>query len=256
MSVFLRFIFIISFLFAACSESNFTPSELDKERAVAEEQRQIVENLKKQIAAEQQRSQEAIPAQVETQRSEISNMSTLMSELRDAQAGLNENVSQAVDREKFEVEAARNQIIPLMQSLEQNIPHTEEQITLLLGYSYRTPEQETRLKDLQSEITAEKQQLNYLKGQLTALNANSINRMYSLFSQAQDQKRELASYRENLQNELQSRQETVSALLSQTLQSRMSLMMLNQQLRNAEKNYETQQQKVKSLEAQSATPAR
>jgi chromosome segregation ATPase len=249
----IKIIFTV-FILVGCSNRGFTQNdELDNERAIAEQQRQVVENLTKQIESEQQRARDQIPYQIEVQNSQINSATTQMSELRNAQNVLNSDISEAIAREKIEADSQKDQISSLIHALEQNIPHSEEQITILLGISYRTKEQEARLSELRSSVEAQKQQLSYLQSQLAALNAGSIARMNIMFSQAQDQKRELASYSEEVQNQMEQSRATIAELQSQSIQSRMSLMRLNQQLKTAEKNYKEQLEKVKSIEARTGT---
>ncbi|MCC2678589.1 MAG: hypothetical protein K0R29_1165 [Pseudobdellovibrio sp.] len=234
-----------------CNEGNFeTDDRLAAEKAVLEEQKQIVENIKKQIENEQRRSDNAIPIQIENQQTQIGTLGVIISQVREAQSDISTSGSEALSRENLQAQQIQNQVLPQIQSLQQSIPRLEEQITLLTSIGLRSKEQEGRLTELKSQLAEQKILLDNLQSQLTALNVESITRSNQIYRTMLDQRRELASYKEDVQTELDTRREALSSLQTYSLQSRMSLMTLNQQLRNAEQALNAQTKKVRAMENQ------
>jgi len=234
-----------------CNDSDFeTEDRLAAERAVLQEQQQIVDNLKKQIENEQRRSDNAIPIQIENQQTQIGTLGAIISQVREAQSDINSSGTEALSRESLQAQQIQNQVIPQIQSLQQSIPRTEEQITTLTSIGLRSKEQEARLAELKNQLSEQRYLLENLQSQLTTLNVDSITRSNQIYRTMQEQRRELASYKEDIQTELDTRRESLASLQSYSLQSRMSLMTLNQQLRSAEQALNTQTKKVRAMEGQ------
>lgn len=240
---------LVFYLFTSCSEAPSLENEqLINEKTALEEQLQIVETLKKQIETEQQRADNAIPLLIDNQQAQIGNLGALITQVREAQSDVSNMANEALTQERAENQNIQNQVNPQIQMLQQNIPRTEEQITLLTSIGLRSKEQETRLTELKNQLTEQRQQLDNLQKQLTASNVGSLTRSNQIYTTMQEQRRELAGYKDDIQTELDSKRESLATLQSYSLQSRMSLMTLNQQLRSAELNLKQQTEKVQELE--------
>lgn len=232
-----------------CNETNFESADrLSAEKEVLEEQQRIVDNLKKQIETEQSRADKAIPLQIESQQSQIGTLGAVISQVREAQTDISNAVTEALSRESLLAQQIQNQVLPQVQTLQLSIPRTEEQITLLTSIGLRSKEQENRLNELKIQLSEQKKELEALQAQLNALNIDSITRSNLIYRTMNDQRRELSSYKDDVQTELDSRREVLSSLQSYSLQSRMSLMTLNQQLKSAEEALNAQTKKVRAME--------
>lgn len=243
--------FVVTVALASCSENNFESEDrLTAEKEVLAEQQQIVENIKKQIETEQGRADKVIPLQIEGRQTQIGALGAIASQVREAQSDLYNTGREALTRESLQAQQIQNQVLPQIQALEVNIPRTEEQVTLLTSIGLRSKEQEARLADLKNQLAEQKSSLENLKSQLNDLNVESVNRSNQIYRSMIDQRRELASYREDIQSELANEREALSSLQSYSLQSRMSLLTLNQQLKSAEEALDRQSKKVRAMENQ------
>lgn len=234
-----------------CSEGNIENNDsLTAEKEILIKQQQIVENLKKQIETEQNRANTSIPLQIEGHQSQIGVLGAIAAQVREAQSDLSSAGTEALTRESLQAQQIQNQVLPQIQAIELSIPRTEEQITLLTSIGLRSKEQEARLMELKDQLIEQKTALENLRTQLNDLNIESISRSNQIYRTMSDQRRELASYKEDIQSELASEREVLSSLQANSLQSKMSLTTLNQQLKSAEVALDRQKKKVRAMENQ------
>ncbi len=234
-----------------CSEATFeSEDKLATEKTILEEQEKTVQTLKKQIEIEQRRADTAIPFQIDNEQSQIGALGDVISQVREAQSEISNAGTEALNRETLLARQVQNQVIPQIQNIQQTISRTDEQITLLTSIGLRSKEQETRLRDLKNQLAEQNSSLESLQAQLNSFNLENITTTTQIYRSVQDQRRELASYRDDIQTELDSRREDLATLQTFSLQSRMSLMTLNQQLKNAEQALKAQAEKVHTIESQ------
>ena len=141
-------------------------------------------------------------------------------------------------------------MLPAYETLRQNIPHTEAQITSLTSLTLRNKEQDLLLENLRIRTLAERQQMAYLQDQMVEIDSNLLRNLSQISYNTQLQKREIASAVNEAQEEIVNRREFRNNLESNNFLIRTSLIQLNQKLRDAENTYAIQLKKIQSLQTQ------
>lgn len=223
--------------------------ELDQERKKTELQKQTLEELKSRQALQTEQLNISLPSQISSHQIQIRNLADTLQDQRLAEGDLNQAAAQALREHETAAQTAKNQFDSYIASLSESLQQTRQEINYWTNAIYNiTPEKETRLQDLQNLLAEQSVQLELLREQRTNIDAEKLTQERTIGSISQQQKMGLIDNQDAIQNEIGTLREEIGKLQTVYSQTRMSLMPLSQQIRQDEKAYVEQLQKMQALE--------
>lgn len=228
--------------------------QLEQEKQNLEQQKSNLEALKNQQFQQSQQIGVLYPSQITGYNIQIQNLTDVLQNLKTAERDITQTASAILQEQNSAAQLARDQIDPGIASLEQNILQTQEQIYVWTNNIFPlTPGQQLLLENLQTSLASQKQQLAVLRAQKLNISAEVLRQTRLINSASQQQKSELIESQTAIQDEIFSLRAEIERLHSAYAQVRMSYLPLNQQISQAQKNYDEQVKKVKALEETSTT---
>ena len=184
-------------------------------------------------------------------------------DLEDAEARLQQSrFSQTdlnqVSQQNLEMQVEQNQIV--RDELDLNIRELAENIKniqLQFDYNVSAPPEintgiakEQYFNDLRNALASQIEQINLLRAQRASLSTDFINQNQILQIQSQQQKNDLTQEQIFLQEQILSIRNDIRDIQDSNRQINMSLAPLEQQIEQAEKDYQTVSEKLNSLQQQ------
>ncbi len=214
--------------------------ELQKERIAA---------LKYQQMLSVQQLNVAYPNQINTYSSQIINLTDYIQQQRLIENELDQAANLALqDQNNFE-RMNREQLDLNIQQIEQNLQQIRETLSQPAPREVITlTEQQDRITNLQNLYAEQNQQVLNLKGQRTNLTVQTLNQGALISSALQTQRSELAENQSALQDEIFSLRNEIVRLQNFSNQTRSNIDPLNQQISQAESDYQNQLQQMQTLQ--------
>lgn len=249
--------------------TRITPSVLQqaaraqKQQDLAELQQRLNEELKKrearvQVLTELKRRQQETPnssiysSRINSYDTEIQNLLDILSNYRDAEEDLNHSASEALRNQDSAARLARDQLDLQIQKVEQNIRNIQIDLRYLQDFSVgKDANQVLRQSDhLQIQLADLENQLDALRAQRVDVSARILNNTGAIQSLAEQARNELRNSAAAAQEQIFSLRSEIDRLQGVRYQSQSSLSVLRSQISQAEKDFEIQDQEVKSLQQQ------
>ncbi len=243
-------IFKLRHFFGCAEKASQMEIDLQSEQNILEQQRIAIQEIKSQIKNRENQTNLTLPATAVSNQSEIANLSDYIQRLKDSHNLTSEASTTEINGQREQAHLTKVQLLPAYETLKQNIPRTEEQITLLTSLTLRNKEQDLLLENLRNQALTERQQMAYLQDQMAQIDANLLRNLALISSITQEQKREIASAVDEAQEEIMSRRDYINTLQATNNQIKIDLTQLNQQLQQAENNYANQLKKIQILQSQ------
>ncbi|MEK2644913.1 hypothetical protein [Bdellovibrio sp. BCCA] len=202
---------------------------------------------------QQQQSVQQTPAAISSQITErTSQVQNFMEELKNyeyAEQDINRRATEALREQSSAAQVARDQIDENIRTQENLIRQTREQIAYWQGNLFYVNEREARLQDLQTLLETQTRQLQGMRDQRLALSAQILENTRALQSEKEQALSDLADSRSDLQDEIASLRIEINRLQGMQYQTRTSQMTTRSRLTQMQKDFETQNRQVQTLEA-------
>lgn len=256
-------IFFLIFLCSACHNNdtseiatNSTPQQLlEEEKQKLELQKKSIEALKSQLTQQTQQLNLYYPSQVTSNNIQIQNLTDILDNLRLAEKDVADSALAMFREQNAATQIARDQIAPGIFSLQQSIQQTQQQIYNWTNTIFPlTSEQSALLKILEDLLISQKQQLENLNEQKLNISEAELNQIQLINNISQMKKTELINNQVAVQEQILYLRAEIEQLESTQLQLKMSLNVLDQQLQQAQKDYNLQAEKIVALEKSLKTP--
>lgn len=205
----------------------------------------------RQIRAERLQQTNIIHPYLLNQRSyDLEDIQNQLDQNRASQIDLNQNVQQSLEAQYQQIQMTRDELNWSIQELAENIRNIQVQFDYNLVSS---PEiitgiaREQYFNDLRSSLAAQVEQLNTLRAERANLNTNFAIQNQFLQAQTQNQKDDLLQEQIFLQEQILSIRNEIREIQDTNQQIQMSMIPLDQQIEQAEKDYQTVSEKLNSL---------
>lgn len=231
--------------------------QLEQEKQNLEQQKSILETLKNQQFQQSQQIGVLYPSQLTSYNLQIQNLTDVLQNLKTTERDITQTATAILQEQNSAAQLARDQIDPLIASLEQNILQTQEQIYVWTNNIFPlTSSQQQLYENLKNLLESQKQQLAILREQKLNISAEVLRQTRLVNSASQQQKSELVESQTAIQDEIFSLRAEIERLQATYSQARMNYAPLSQQISQAQKNYDEQFKKVKALEEATTTTAK
>lgn len=221
--------------------------QLDLERQKLELQRQTLESLKARRDQQLQQMTFLYPNQIGSNTIQIQNLTQSLQSQRVAESDIQASTTAAFreqsSAERYAIERINLDIEKLEASIRQDTASLVSNPTQV-----GTIDEQTRLANLQILLAQQNEQLALLKEQRVNILANTYQQTKAINNISQGQKSDLISNQNSILNEISSLRDENLRLQNDVIQTRTSLIPLNQQINQAEQAYQESLRKVKTLE--------
>lgn len=224
-------------------------NQLNLEKQNLELKKKYLEDLKNQIVDQTQRLTKDIPVQISKSKRQIQELTDILQNLRLAEQDLLEAQTTIFRERTLATQIAREQIEQNITMLLSNLQQTELQLNLWIQFILPLSfEQNLFYQKMNESYLIQKQQLEELYKQKINITENELQQTRIINQISYLQKIEFADSQIIVQEEIFFLREVIEKLQLNENSYRSSLVNLNQLISQAQKQYETQAEKVKTLE--------
>ncbi len=225
--------------------------QLEQEKLRLTEQAQQLETLKAQQALQIQQLNQVFPNLINSNSTQITNLSETLESQRMAENDVNRATDAAISQQNQIERLNRDQLDLSIERAEANLSAIQIQLAQPPPPDVvTTTDRQTRITSLKNIYLQQYQQLQLQKEQKANLPAATMQESAAIRSLSQQQKADLAETQSNTQQQIFTLRDDILRLEEATNKTRMSLMPLGQKINQAELDYQIQEKKVQQMETQ------
>jgi chromosome segregation ATPase len=221
--------------------------ELAGEQSKLADLRRNVEGLQAQRLSLDQQIQIAYPSQIMAGNNEIQNLMDEFSNQRMAENDINDRVDLALKQQSSTAEFEKERIDTQIEMVQENLRQIQDQIQNWTFYMINMTDRYNALLDLQDQQAQNLEKLNQLRNQRMEIASQVLERAKALDHGAQIDKQNVINAQASLQNHIADLREHIRQLQEARAQAEISSKGLDNQIAQAQAEFNAQNQKVQQL---------
>ncbi len=245
--------FFLGTMFLGCEDVQ--NEEIMQARQILELQKSNLDSMKAQYELQNQQMTTNLPGQIADYHLRIQNSRDVLQMLKNSEQDINQSALSTSRLQNNAAQLARDQVEPQISQLERDLTQTKQQIYYWTNSGFTlTSYQQDLVNKLQTTLAIQQQQLDFLKTERINISSELLNQSQQLNRLNQEQIADLANEQSAIQREIFTLRSEILRLQTTYRQTKSSLIPLGQQLDQAQKLYDQQVEKLRSLEQNSPNP--